>query len=202
MSVVYSPPLINAYHKGVPVEPNVSTRLATLQDVDTLASLERQYLNDELTSAGQGLQGQAFTAQALQQLVQQHWIVVAEIQGRIIGYVIAGRWDFFSTGPLYRAMLTRLHQLTWDGPRLTQANTCQYGPIWLHPAYRGSGIFELLVAAIKRVVNPHFAFMLTCIAENNERSFAAHSGKAHMQVVDFFTVSARDYYLMAAKTQA
>lgn len=182
------------------MELNISTRLATLQDVDILASLERQYLNDELTSTGQGLQGQAFSVQALQQLVHQHWIVVAEIQGRIIGYVIAGRWDFFSAGPLYRAMLNRLPQLEWDGPRLTQDNTCQYGPIWLHPAYRGNGIFELLVTAIKRAVNPHFTFMLTCIAENNERSFVAHTAKGCMQVIDFFSVSSRDYYLLVSKT--
>lgn len=73
----------------------MQTRLATKQDVDILAALERQHLNDELMSNGVNLEGQAFNRNELTLLIDKHWIVVAEINGRIIGYVIAGRWSFF-----------------------------------------------------------------------------------------------------------
>jgi len=180
----------------------VKIRLALPQDVDLLAMLEKKHLNDELASASMGLQGQAFSHGELSELVQHHWVVVALVEQQIVGYVIAGRWGFFEHWPIYRTLLNRLGQLDWDGPKLTKVNSCQYGPIWVQQAYRGQGIFEALVREIRRQVAPHFSYMLTFIAEDNERSFAAHSGKAQMQVVDFFTVSARDYYLMAAKTQA
>lgn len=178
----------------------VIIRLATAQDIDLLVVLEKRYLNDELTSANIGLEGQAFSRNELSELVNHHWVMVAEVDSTIIGYVIAGRWTFFEAWPIYRSLLNRLPQLSWDGPKLTKNNSCQYGPIWVHQTYRGTGVFEALVNGIRSVVSPHFSYMLTFIAEENERSFAAHSGKANMQVVDFFTVSARDYYLMLAKT--
>ncbi|MGL5906827.1 MAG: GNAT family N-acetyltransferase [Shewanella sp.] len=175
-------------------------RLAGTQDIDLLVILEQKHLNDELASATMGLAGQAFSAAELTQLVCQHWVVVAEVDGNIIGYVIAGRWDFFNTWPIYRHLLRHLGLLQWDGPRLTPTNSCQYGPIWIHQAYRGNGIFELLVNHLKTVVAPNFSYMLTFIAEENERSFAAHTAKANMQVVDFFDYESRGYYLLASKT--
>ncbi|AVV83621.1 acetyltransferase [Shewanella putrefaciens] len=84
---------------------------------------------------------------------------------------------FFEAWPIYRSLLNRLPQLSWDGPKLTKNNSCQYGPIWVHQTYRGTGVFEALVNAIRSVVSPHFSYMLTFIAEENERSFAAHSEK-------------------------
>ena len=178
----------------------VNIRPATVQDVDLLVLLEKTFLNDELSPSAMGLEGQAFNRTELTELITKHWIVVAEDKGRIMGYVIAGRWGFFEAWPIYRTLLNRLPQLDWHGPKLTKANSCQYGPIWVQQTYRGRGVFEALVSEICRQVAPHFSYMLTFIAEDNERSFAAHSGKAKMQVLDFFTVSARDYYLMVAET--
>lgn len=180
----------------------VNIRPATTQDIDSLVVLERTFLNDELASSAMGLEGQAFGRNELTELVTRHWVVVAEDKGRIIGYVIAGRWAFFTTWPMYRTLLNRLAKAEWDGPRLTQQNSCQYGPIWIDQHYRGQGVFAALVKGVFQQIAPHFAYAVTFIAEDNERSFAAHTQKAAMQVADFFTVSARDYYLMVARTQA
>lgn len=177
--------------------PLMQTRLATKQDVDILAALERQHLNDELMSNGVNLEGQAFNRNELTQLIDKHWIVVAEINGRIIGYVIAGRWSFFETWPIYRNLLKILNRINGDGPQLTVQNSCQYGPIWVDKAYRGQGVFEALVTRIYREVAPSFTYLVTFIADENERSLAAHTRKAKMQVADFFTFSDRDYYIMS-----
>ena len=180
----------------------VNIRPATTQDIDSLVVLERTFLNDELASSAMSLEGQAFGRNELTELVTRHWVVVAEDKGRIIGYVIAGRWAFFTTWPMYRTLLNRLTKAEWDGPRLTQQNSCQYGPIWIDQHYRGQGIFAALVKGIYQQIAPHFAYAVTFIAEENERSFAAHTQKAAMQVADFFTVSPRDYHLMLVRTQA
>lgn len=174
----------------------LQTRLATKQDVDTLAMLERQHLHDELRSGGYQLEGQAFTRTELTLLVEKHWIVLAEMEQRIIGYVIAGHWSFFENWPIYRSLLKQLQRMNADRPRLTSQNSCQYGPIWIDSAHRGQGVFEALVAGIYREVAPRFDYMVTFIADENERSLAAHTRKANMQVTDFFTFADRDYYLL------
>ncbi|MCH1929665.1 GNAT family N-acetyltransferase [Shewanella sp. A25] len=183
----------------------MNTRLATLKDVDVLAVLEKQFLNDELSSTGGNLKGQSFNKAELTELVNHHWIMLAEDKGQIIGYVIAGRWSFFEAWPIYRNLLNRLSKIGADASdefrQLTKQNSCQYGPIWVNSQYRGQGVFEALVEALSRELRPHFRYMVTFIAEENERSFAAHTRKASMQVLDYFGFSARDYYLMAARTE-
>lgn len=174
-------------------------RLAIFEDLEQLHRLERQYLNDELGTEAQShaFDGQAFGLKELKHLVENGWIVVAEEKRDIVGYVIAGPWSFFQNWPVYRHILKQLGQFSLEGTKLTQDNTCQYGPIWIKQAYRGKGIFEQLVTSLNGFVSSRYAFMLTFIAEDNMISFSAHTNKASMQVLDFFTFDGRDYYLLA-----
>ncbi|NMH65996.1 GNAT family N-acetyltransferase [Shewanella salipaludis] len=182
-------------------------RLARAEDADTLARLERQYLKDELTAgSGEGFQGQAFSRAELGELIQNHWLLVAELAGEIVAYVIAGRWQFFETWPIYRALLQRLPRLTADDPALggkhglSRNNTCQYGPVWIKKECRGQGIFEALLARLRQEVAPSFPYMLTFIAEDNQLSYAAHAGKGKMRVLDYFGFAGRDYYLLLSES--
>ena len=181
----------------------MNIRLAHLGDLSQLQQLEQTNLNDELSGSEQsyGLDGQAFGSAELKLLISEHWIVVAEQDngenGEIVGYVIAGGWPFFESWPVYRNILRRLGDFGVDGSKITKANSCQYGPIWIKESCRGKGIFEAMVNYLKSQVQPKFQFMLTFIAEDNLASFSAHTNKASMQVLDFFTFDDRDYYLLA-----
>ncbi len=176
-------------------------RLAQIDDVPVLSFLEKIQLEAELTQRESGvMQGHTFSASDLTSLIEHHWIAVAELEGQIIGYVIAGGWSFFQKWPIYRRLLSRLEQHSINGLGLNQANSCQYGPIWISQKHRGTGIFQALVEYLKRCVKPKYPFMLTFIAEDNERSFAAHTQKAAMQVLDYFDFDGRDYYLLATTT--
>ncbi len=176
-------------------------RLAQIDDVSALASLEKSQLEAELSQRESGMmQGQAFSADDLTKLINQYWIVVAESDGKIIGYVIAGSWAFFQSWPIYRRLLNCIQQHSIDGRSLSQTNSCQYGPIWISQKHRGSGVFQALVNHLKSCVKAQYPFMLTFIAEDNERSFAAHTQKVAMQVVDYFDFDGRDYYLLATTT--
>ncbi|MFT5235105.1 MAG: hypothetical protein ACI8SK_000280 [Shewanella sp.] len=178
-------------------------RLAQLDDVEQLQRLESHNINDELGSESQdhGLDGQAFGANELTHLIEKGCIVIAQDSKEIVGYVIAGPWAFFQTWPVYRHILKQLGQFSVTGVKLTQINSCQYGPIWIKRAYRGQGIFEQLVTTLKGHISTQFSFMLTFIAEDNMASFSAHTNKASMQVLDFFTFDERDYYLLVLDTQ-
>jgi len=181
----------------------MNIRLAHPGDLNQLQQLEQTYLNDELSGSEQsyGLDGQAFGLAELEQLIAAYWIVVAEEEhgekGEIVGYVIAGGWPFFESWPVYRNVLRRLGDFSVNGSKITKVNSCQYGPIWIKKSCRGQGIFEALVNYLKLQVQPKYQFMLTFIAEDNLASFSAHTNKASMQVLDFFTFDDRDYYLLA-----
>lgn len=184
-------------------------RLATRADLDAIAALEANQWEAELAPDQRGgmMTGQSFSRQQLDELIQNHWLLLAEVGGEIAGYVIAGRWPFFSDWPLYRYLLKRLETGRFEIDRfemgkgiVSVSNSCQYGPIWIALSQRGSGLFAELVAKLKKEVAPQYSYMVTFIAEENERSFAAHTQKGGMQVLDFFEFDGRGYYLLAADT--
>ena len=184
---------------------SIHYRLATNLDAAEIARLEQQYMNDELSvsadtmPAGE-MSGQCFSKVQLNELIEQGWIVLAESKAEavtsIIGYVIAGPWSWFQTWGIYAHVLRKLNDIEIGFSRVTVKNSCQYGPIWIHPDYRGQGIFEQLVLQLKRKVAAKYSFMVTFIAEENSTSFAAHTKKSAMEVVDFFSFQHRDYYLL------
>ena len=181
---------------------SIKIRLATVQDVATLARLESTQLQDELVveQRNNSLSGQSFSKVDLTCLITQHWVVVAELNGDIIGYVIAGRWSFFKQWPIYRNLLNRLPRIDYEKAKLTEKNCCQYGPIWIASEHRGQGIFEALVLFVRKAAAKELPYMLTFIAEENAGSFAAHTRKGGMQVVDFISFDERDYYLLVLAT--
>ncbi|MCG9747642.1 GNAT family N-acetyltransferase [Shewanella sp. Isolate8] len=187
----------------------MTIRLATGADLDALVELEAREWQAELTPGQRGalMTGQHFSRQELSELIQKHWLLLAEREGEIAGYVIAGHWSFFGEWPLYRSLVKRLETSRFEMDRfetasgiINKANSCQYGPIWIAPSQRGTGLFAELVAELKTRVAPQYPYMVTFIAEENERSFAAHTQKGGMQVLDFFEFDGRGYYLLAVDT--
>lgn len=167
-------------------------RLAGLQDLNTLVQLDKLHAGDELGScATYGLTGQTFSTAQFQELIQHHWVVVATNNQQIIGYVIAAKWAFFNGVGIYRKML---NQLAKQG--ITSKNSCQYGPVWIEKKCRSTGVFSLLIDFLAKQVSTEFSTMVTFIAESNEVSFAAHTAKANMEVIDYFEFERRDFYLL------
>ncbi|QIR15535.1 GNAT family N-acetyltransferase [Shewanella aestuarii] len=175
-------------------------RLATLTDVAQLHELETLHVNAELSSYDPSLQAQGLSRGQLESLIEQHWIMLALNEQTIIGYVIAAKWSFFAKQSLYQKMIALLPNINISQGqfpvKVTIANSCQYGPIWIDQQYRGQGIFAKLVDGLASKVKINVRFLVAYIAEDNERSFKAHTQYADMQVVDYFSFQQRDFYLL------
>ena len=172
-------------------------RKALLTDVAAIVQLERAHVDDELLGSNSQLHAHSFTKSEVSQLINQHWFIVAEEQGVIIGYVMAAKWSFFSSQPLYRHIIQKLKFADLQGQALSTTNTCQYGPVWIQESKRGQGVFSALVTELKKQVADTFPFMVTYIAADNARSLAAHQQKAAMTEIDQFSFEQRDYCLLA-----
>ncbi|GGP97448.1 GNAT family N-acetyltransferase [Shewanella ulleungensis] len=176
-------------------------RKAVLTDAKAITHLERAHVDDELTTPNGILHAHSLTISEVKQLINLHWLVVAEQQGDIIGYVVAAKWAFVSSQPLYRNIIQRIKFAEFEGRPLSTTNTCQYGPIWINQSYRGNGIFEAMVSELKRLIKDRYPFMVTYIAADNARSLAAHQNKAAMHVLEGFSFEQRDYQLLVTETQ-
>ena len=181
----------------------IQYRKANLADVPQLAELERKHVNAELTRHDPSLQGQGLTQAQLTQLINQHWIILALEGANIVGYVIAAQWSFFGKQALYQRIIQKLPLLDieQDGlpQRVNQDNSLQYGPIWIAEGHRGQGIFTQLVNQLVLTIKQQSRYLVAYIAEDNGRSFKAHTQYAEMQVVDYFGFQQRDFYLLLRK---
>ncbi|WP_394131206.1 GNAT family N-acetyltransferase [Shewanella maritima] len=175
----------------------IQIRIAVNADAAQLAQLEQRFNADELGQSSSMLEGQCLNQTQLQQLIQQQWVVVAEDKQTIVGYVIAARWPFYQQQGLYRVIKQQLKQCQLHGQPLSEHNSCQYGPIWIEQRFRGQGLFQRLVEFLTQQVKASMPYVVAFIAEDNERSFAAHTSKGNMQVIDYISYQQRDYYLLA-----
>ena len=169
-------------------------RQASESDLPTLAQLEQTHINAELTSNNDAMLGQGFNRNELKGFVDNGWIVIAQDNQNIIGYVICANWEAFQKWPIYKAILKQIKEIE---PTYNQQNTCQYGPIWLHEDHRSKGIFEQLVTAVKQLSTQKYQTMITFIAEENQHSYFAHTKKTNFTVIDFLEFDERGYYLLS-----
>ncbi|MBR9729402.1 GNAT family N-acetyltransferase [Shewanella intestini] len=176
---------------------SVLYRVANFDDAAHIALLEQRHCHDELNQDSGMMAAQSLSVSDMATLISQHWVVIAEQNSVIVGYVIAAKWAYYGNQGLYSTMQRHLAQTSVGMSKLTSKNTCQYGPVWVHSSLRGQGIFEGLMVFLVKEVKPHVPFMVAIIAEGNERSFAAHTQKGQMQVIDYLTFEQRDYYLLA-----
>ena len=172
-------------------------RKALLTDVEDIVQLEHAHVDDELSDLNSQLHAHSLNKSEIIQLINKHWFVVAEEQGHIIGYVMAAKWSFYASQPLYRYIIQKIKFADLHGQAISTTNSCQYGPVWILESKRGQGVFESLVHELKLQIRDDFTFMVAYIAAGNVRSLAAHKQKAAMTQIDQFSFEQREYCLLA-----
>jgi hypothetical protein len=89
------------------------TRSATEPDINGILKLQASNLLANLTEADRtdGFVTTPFTAEQIQVLLAQTGVFVVEKQSVVVGYALAGTWDFFSQWAIFPFMVSRFPQL-------------------------------------------------------------------------------------------
>ena len=178
------------------------TRIGSTQDICGIIALQKKNLYDNLAEHERkmGFVTTPFSEAQLAQLLTERGIFVAEDRGEIAGYAMAGTWEYFSQWPIFPHMVSRLGSLSFLGKRLLPEQSFQYGPVCIRSALRGSGLFPLLFEEMRLEFASRFPVGITFINCVNERSYAAHTRKLGMTVIDAFEFSDRSYLMLAFDT--
>ena len=83
-----------------------------------------------------------FSSDLLRLLLLQNGVFVAESERQIIGYLLAGDWEFFSKWGIFKVMIDRMSKLKFRKQSITVDHSFQYGPICIDQSSRGSQIFR------------------------------------------------------------
>jgi hypothetical protein len=178
------------------------TRTAIESDIDGILDLQSSNLYSQLLPAdlAGGFVTTPFTPELLQQLFIQNGVFVAESEGKIVGYLLAGDWAFFSQWEIFRVMIARLPELRFQGKEISIDRSFQYGPVCIDRALRGSDIFPKLFGLMRSSFTKRFPVGVTFINKLNQRSFAAHTRKLNLEIIDEFEFNGNSFYTLAFLT--
>jgi hypothetical protein len=171
-------------------------------DINGILDLQSRNLYANLSSSelGDGFVTTPFTPDLVRQLIDRSGVFVSKIDERIVGYILAGEWEFFSQWEIFRIMISRLPQLQFDGKSITVDRSFQYGPICIDRSLRGSGILPQLFAEMRSSFAPRFPVGITFINRLNQRSLSAHKRKLDLEIIDEFEFNDNYFYTLAFLT--
>lgn len=176
-----------------------TARPGALEDLAQILNLQNRYLVTNLSEDEKqnGFVTTPFTEAQLKRLIDENGMFVALHENKIVGYVLAASWDFFSQWPIFPYMSARFPQLEYKGNTITTTNSFQYGPVCIDQEYRGQNILQLLFDQIQLHFKDRYPFGATFINQKNKRSFQAHSTKLPLTVIDEFDFNNNQYWTLA-----
>jgi hypothetical protein len=179
------------------------TRIATESDIDGILHLQSKnlYANLSTEERANGFVTTPFTPEKIQSLIRQTGAFVAEKEGNIVGYALAGTWEFFSAWDIFPFMVSRFPTLNFQGMKIRTDNSFQYGPVCIDWELRGSGAFPKLFESMRDSFAPRFPIGVTFINKLNPRSLKAHTHKLNLEIIDEFEFKGNHFYGLAFSTK-
>jgi hypothetical protein len=177
-------------------------RIATESDVEGILHLQAQNLYTNLSGdeLADGFVTTPFTPELIRSLLAQDGTFVAESEGKIVGYILAGGWDFYAQWEIFRLMISRLPELSFQGEKIIVDRSFQYGPVCIDRALRGSGILSQLFETMQSSFAPRLPIGVTFINKLNHRSLAAHHRKLNFEIIDEFEFNNGHFHTLAFST--
>lgn len=164
-------------------------RRAQLDDYTKIVELQN------INLIPRGVLATAFTACHFQQMNEILSVVVAEEDGKIVGYLGACTIDFYQQFPIAAAMIQHLNN-TYD-KAIDMSATFIGNPVCIHADYRGQGIYAGLCSKILEFIPADFKFVLTMIASENKTSLKA-ARRLGFNMVDQYLANNLLFYTMLA----
>jgi hypothetical protein len=179
-------------------------RIATESDINGILELQSKNLYTNLSGdeLADGFVTTPFTPELIRSLLDRDGVFVAEDRGKIVGYVLAGGWDFYAQWEIFRLMISRLPELSFQGEKIAVDRSFQYGPVCIDRVLRGSGILSQFFELIQTSFVDRLPIDVTFINQLNQRSLAAHNRKLGFEIIDEFEFSNNKFYTLAFTTIA
>lgn len=178
----------------------INTRLAYKQDIEGVLLLQEKYLYRNLSEdeRKQGFVTTPFTTSQLEEIIRLNGLCIAENEtNEVVAYAFAGSWKYFEQWDIFKLMIARLPQLSFNENKITTENTFQYGPICIDKKYRGTGLLNQLFEEMRIEFYKKYPISITFINKVNIISIKAHNKKLGWVIIDEFEFNNNTYISLA-----
>ncbi len=178
-------------------------KIAGLSDIENVLKLHYRYQVDSIheEDRSDGFVTTAFTREQLTDLInEEQGLFIALKNEKVIAYVMAASWNFWTVWPMFAHMVKDLSNLEYLGKTLTIDNSYQYGPICIDKSHRGSGVLQGLFDFSREIMSRRFPILVTFVNKINPRSFEAHTRKLGLEMIQEFEYNGNSYYELVYDT--
>jgi hypothetical protein len=178
---------------------NIQFEVARNSDIQGVLALQDLYLVSNMTEEEKtsGFVTTPFTVEQIQEVIRQEGLFIAKDDNKIIGYIFAAGWDYFSQWAIFKYMIPMLPELSFKNFKLTDTNTFQYGPICIDKKYRGKGLINPFFNFMRIHIMKRFPVGVTFINKTNIPSQKAHLEKLKWAVIGDFQFNNNNYFILA-----
>ncbi|MDD4149445.1 MAG: hypothetical protein PHE33_05395 [Bacteroidales bacterium] len=178
----------------------IKTRIGNNNDIDGVLSLQDKYLYSKLNEIERkkGFVTTPFTVNQIEEIIKHNGIFVAENENNeIIAYAFAGSWKYFEQWEIFKFMVSRFPNLSFNGNEITTENSFQYGPVCIDEKYRGTGLLNLIFEEMRIEFFKKYPISVTFINKVNVISARAHTKKLNWEIIDEFEFNNKAYIGLA-----
>ncbi|PKH67565.1 GNAT family acetyltransferase [Flavobacterium sp. ALD4] len=178
---------------------NIKLEVAQLIDIDGILALQELYLISNLSDKEKeaGFVTTPFTTPQLVEIMAHEGLFIAKDNSKIIAYIFAGSWSFFSQWPIFNHITAQFHELKFLDFDITTTHTFQYGPICIDKEYRGKGLINFFFEFMRIHMVKKYPLSLTFINKINIPSTKAHTEKLKWTIIADFQFNNNNYYILA-----
>ena len=178
---------------------NCVLEVANLIDINDVLLLQDLYLVSNLSSQEKedGFVTTPFSVEQLTYVINNQGLFIAKVNNKIIAYIFAESWDYFSQYPIFEYMITLIPNLKFQDYNFTTKNSFQYGPVCIHKEYRGKGLINLLFEFMRVRILEKYPLSLTFINKINKPSLKAHVEKLNWSIISKFHFNNNEYFILA-----
>lgn len=177
---------------------NIQLQVAKLSDIDGVLALQKLYLVSNLTEEEKkaGFVTTPFSVEQLSFVINNEGLFLAKDSDKVIAYIFAESWDFFSQYPIFEYMITLFPKLSFLDFEITTTSSFQYGPICIDKKYRGQGLINTLFEFMRIHIVKRYPLSLTFINKNNIPSTKAHTEKLKWTIIGDFEFNNNAYFIL------
>ena len=178
---------------------NIQLEVAKIPDIEGVLELQKLYLVSNLTEEEKksGFVTTPFSVEQLTYVIKNEGLFISKDNTKIIAYIFAESWDFFSQYPIFEYMISLFPKLEFLDFEINSTTSFQYGPICIDKKYRGKGLIKTLFEFMRIHIVKRYPLSLTFINKTNVPSYKAHTKKLKWTVIGDFKFNNNEYYILA-----
>jgi hypothetical protein len=178
---------------------DLKLEVAKLEDIEGVLALQELYLVSNLSEDEKksGFVTTPFSVDQLTFVINNEGLFIAKDDKKIIAYIFAESWDFFSQYPIFKYMISLFPNLKFQDFEINSISSFQYGPICIDKKYRGKGLINLLFELMRIHVMKKYPLSLTFINKTNAPSLKAHIEKLKWTIIADFQFNNNNYFILA-----